>query len=63
MKCPRCDGPLHLRTSHGITAHVCQAHGAWQDWRAIHELIRRAQTADDNTEAALLEGFLWGNLL
>lgn len=63
MNCPRCSAPLQPRTSQGITAHVCAAHGAWQDWSAINELIKRSRAAEDRAEVALLQGFLWGQML
>lgn len=64
MKCPVCAMPLERRTSQGLAAFVCQAHGVWQNWDSVNELIRRSRAeANDSNETALIEGFLWGKLL
>lgn len=63
MRCPHCNKPLVARTSQGLQAFVCQDHGVWQDWASAHELIRRSRGEANDTETALLEGFLWGRLI
>lgn len=64
MNCPVCAKALGRRTSQGLEAFVCQAHGVWQNWDSVNELIRRSRAEEESShETALLEGFLWGRLL